>query len=103
VAESAVFDFTSDRLHALSGLDALAARGTLRIALRDSGFDAKGVGRAQMEAILDRVLPAMLRSRGVAAADEVCTAIAAELMSFEGAAAASALPEAFVARTRAGR
>ncbi len=103
MAESAVFEFTTDRLHALTKLDELATRGTVRIALRDAGLDAKGVSRDQMEVVLDRVLPVMLERRGIEDADEVCVTIGGELQVFEGAASASASPESFVARTRASR
>jgi len=103
MADGPVFELTASRLEALSGLDGLAARGTVRLALRDAGLDARSVSREQMEVVLDRVLPAMLESRGCADPDRVCVELAGELRVFQGAASSSAAPESFVARTRAGR
>lgn len=103
MADGPVFEFTAERLEALSNLDGLSARGTIRIALRDSGLDTKSVSRDQMEVVLDRVLPAMLESRGCEDPDDVCVKVTGELRVFKGAVAPSHAPESFVARTRASR
>ena len=103
MADGALFEFTSEKLAARCSLDDLAIRGTVRIALRDSGLDAKSVSRQQMEVVLEKVLPPMLFRRGVDDAEQLCQTVSGELDVFQGAASAGHAPEAFVARTRASR
>jgi len=76
VAESPVFDRTCEELERRSVLDRLAARGTVRIALKGAGLEVHGVDVAQMSVVLRKVLPAELASRGIADAGAVCEAIA---------------------------
>jgi hypothetical protein len=72
MADSAVFDFTADGLVAATSLDKLAARGTLRLALKAAGLDPGAVTTRQMLVVLKSVLPGELRKRGVEDAEAVC-------------------------------
>jgi hypothetical protein len=76
VADSPVFDRSCDELEARTALDRLAARGTVRLALKEAGLEVTSVDAAQMGVVLQRVLPSELERRGVADAASVCAAIA---------------------------
>lgn len=75
MADSPVFDRTCDELERRTGLDRLAARGTVRLALREAGLDVASVDPKQMDVVLKKVLPAELERRGVSDAAAVCAAI----------------------------
>lgn len=69
------FTIVADRLCELSALDRLEARGTLRIALKKAGVDAKHLGRDDLEATFAEILPAELEARGCADSKAICDAI----------------------------
>lgn len=103
MAGEALFDAVADALQGSAGLDALATRGTLRLALKGAGLDPKKVTPAQMRVVLERVLPGELERRGVPDARSICDAIAetvqrSEAMVPEPSASA---PEDFFRRMRA--
>jgi len=79
VADSPVFEHACAELERRTGLDRLAARGTVRIALKGAGLDVAGVNAAQMGVVLRRVLPSELATRGIEDAAAVCEAIAEAL------------------------
>jgi hypothetical protein len=72
VKEASNFDRVAEKLEECSALNRLEARGTVRIALKDSGFDAKSVASDQLRVVIERLLPQHLRDRGVPAPEEVC-------------------------------
>jgi hypothetical protein len=76
MAEGTLFDVVADSLQVSAGLDALATRGTLRLALKGAGLDARTVTPAQMQVVLERVLPGELERRGVEGARGICDALA---------------------------
>jgi hypothetical protein len=100
MADSPVFDRACSELEQRTSLDRLAARGTIRIALKSAGLDVAGVTAAQMGVVLRRVLPAELATRGIEDAVAVCAAIANLLagMSFEVAQDRAAEAAATIAR-----
>ena len=77
--ESAVFERTCSELEHATSFDGLSARGTVRLALKEAGLDAREVTSAQMLVVLQRVLPGELKLRGVKDAEDVCAAIASRL------------------------
>ena len=81
MADSAVFDFVCDKLEQATAMDRLAVRGTVRIALKQAGLEARTVTGQQMAVVLERVLPTELASRGVDGGDALCTKILAGLPS----------------------
>jgi hypothetical protein len=99
MADSNAFDFVCQELERATSLSLLEARGTLRLALKAAGVDARSVSAAQLRVILDKLIPGELRKRGCEDADGVCRDIAARLASksFDAAAAADS-PEAVFAR-----
>jgi hypothetical protein len=86
--ESAAFEFACGQLETRTSLDRLAARGTVRIALKQAGLEARTVTGQQMTVVLERVLPNELASRGVEGGDALCTKILAGLPSVASGAQA---------------
>jgi hypothetical protein len=74
-----LFDFAAERLEQSTSLDRLAARGTLRLALKASGLAPDGLRIEQLRVVLERVLPAELEKRGVDGAQSVCAGVATAL------------------------
>jgi hypothetical protein len=76
VADSPAFDWTCEELERKTDLDRLESRGTVRIALKRSGFDVTRILPSQMRVVIERMLPGELEARGVEDADGVCTQLA---------------------------
>jgi hypothetical protein len=102
MSDGTLFDAVADVLQARAALDPLAARGTLRLALKGAGLDARTVSPAQMLVVIERVLPRELESRGVRDPSEVCAALGAVARAAQsaGAGAAAAAPEDVFRRIR---
>jgi len=93
-SQSAVFDRTCEELERLTPLDRLSARGTVRLALKSAGFEARSIGAREMSVVVAKLLPAELASRGVADASGVCARLAEALRAMpSGASASLASPE----------
>lgn len=101
MADSAAFDFVCGELESRSSLNRLEARGTVRLALKEAGFAAASVTPVQIRAVVERVLPRQLASRGIADGDALCTHIAAGLSGVADAGGAES-PEAIFARLGGG-
>ncbi len=76
---SDLFDFVTERLEQHTSLDRLAARGTLRIALKTAGLSTKGLRVDQLRVVIEKVLPDELDKCGVDGARAVCGAVSAAL------------------------
>lgn len=72
-----VFDLVADELEQRTDLAKLEARGTVRLALREAGLDARSVTLDQMKVLLEKVLPKEMITRGVDGAEQICQAILA--------------------------
>jgi hypothetical protein len=81
VPESQFFDKACEALEQATQWSQLEARGTLRIAIKEAGYDPSGVNRPQLLAVIFHSLPAELTSRGLANAREICQGIADRLAS----------------------
>ncbi|HME70165.1 MAG TPA: hypothetical protein VKM54_09905 [Myxococcota bacterium] len=79
MSESAVFESACQELAQATSFDSLSARGTIRLALKSSGLDAREVTAAQMIVVVKRVLPGELKARGVKEPDAICSTIARRL------------------------
>jgi len=86
MSESTVFERTCMELEQATSFDSLSARGTVRLALKSAGLDAREVTTAQMLVVVKRVLPAELRARGVKDADDMCSLIASRIAGMASAA-----------------
>jgi hypothetical protein len=74
-----LFDIAAEQLEHHSSLDLLPARGTLRIALKESGLDAKSLTLQQLGVVFEKVMPKELKLRGVGDAARVCNAVMDDL------------------------
>jgi hypothetical protein len=94
------FDWLAERLAAGTALSDLEARGTLRLAMKAAGLDAKSASPAVFRVVVERLLGRELAARGVADADAVCTRLGAELgaMAPPDAQGAQSSAEAVFAR-----
>ena len=93
-----VFEVVAGELERRTDLSRLEARGTVRLALREGGLDARSVTSDQMEVILRRVLPGEMRSRGVEGSDRICEAILVALSRMTPMATDTDSPEAIFRR-----
>jgi hypothetical protein len=97
VREAPLFDLVAEKLEECSALNRLEARGTLRIALKDSGFDAKSVAADQLRVVIERLLPQHLHDRGIPVPEEVCLLLV-DAIPNQGLGDANDSPEAIFAR-----
>jgi hypothetical protein len=74
-----LFDPAAEQLECHTGLDRLEARGTLRLAIKQAGLDAKRLTLRQLEAIFAKVMPGQLAIRGIDQPTSVCEAIMVEI------------------------
>ena len=90
-----VFDFVAEELERISELEKLEARGTLRLALKSAGFDPREVSTTQMAVVLEQVMPAELKPRGIENAEQLCGDIARAVKAFQpvGGEASGVSPE----------
>ncbi len=97
MAESAAFEAACTCLEQSGALDRLAARGTIRIALKQAGLEPKAVTARQLGVVLEKLLPAEFTSRGVSAPEELCARIRKALEGVDAGARTDS-PEAIFAR-----
>ena len=81
MADSAAFEFACSHLESRTSLDRLAARGTVRIALKQAGLEASRITPEQMAVVAQKILPTELGSRGIDGVEELCQAIVSGLRS----------------------
>ena len=93
MAEPKLFDKVCELLDAATDLDKLESRGTIRLALKSAGLDARSLDKGQMDVLLERVLPGELNLRGVADAHEACEQIAAGIRDLDGVGPDRSSPE----------
>lgn len=75
---AALFDIAAERLGESSQMDRLAARGTLRLALKQAGLDANHLTIPQLRTVFEKLMPKQLEARGVTNPAASCkTAMAA--------------------------
>jgi len=97
VADSPCFELACEVLEQETLLDRLEARGTVRLALKAAGLDARSVAPEQMGVVAETILPGELASRGVENGDGVCAALREKLGRMESSGD-SETPEAVFAR-----
>lgn len=79
MSTSPAFEWTATRMEGLFGLSRLEARGTLRHLLKDAGLEPETVQPAHLEVALTRLLPKLLKSRGVPNSEPACASLARDL------------------------
>ena len=101
MADSTSFEFACAELERTTSLDRLEARGTVRLALKETGLEAHSVTPGQMATVMTKVLPTELATRGVEEGESICAAIAAGLSDLPDGDAADT-PEAVFQRLGGG-
>jgi hypothetical protein len=83
MADTRAFGLVCEQLEAGTPLERLEARGTVRLALKKAGLEARSVTSEQMSVVVSRMLPEELSNRGVEGAASLCESIAADLKHLE--------------------
>jgi len=97
MSDLSVFDLVAEKIEEHTPLNRLESRGTLRIALKDAGFDAKSVSASQLAVVIQKLLPQHFEERGISDAENVCRTIAG-CLSDTTSAESSDSPEAIFSR-----
>lgn len=79
MADSDAFQSVAEALEQTTDLDRLEARGTLRLALKQAGLDAKSVRASELAVVIERILPTELSARGVGDTQAVVARLRAAL------------------------
>ncbi len=79
--DSTLFDLAAERLEHHTGFDRLAARGTLRLALKTAGLNAKSVTGGQLCVVFEKVMPGELENLGVSDAAVACRTVIDDLVN----------------------
>ncbi len=95
MADASIFAWICEALERSTSLDRLAARGTVRLALKKAGLDVARLRTEEIRVVLERVLPAELEACGVGDAREICADLAeqAARRSFAATPPGSEAPE----------
>ncbi len=67
-----LFDIAAEKLEQSTGMDRLAARGTLRLALKEAGLNPQKLSVPQLRAVFEKLMPKELEARGVTDASAAC-------------------------------
>jgi hypothetical protein len=76
-----LFDIAAERLEESTDMDRLAARGTLRLAVKEAGLDLQSLSLAQLRAVFEKLMPRELEARGASNAAAICTAVMNDVAS----------------------
>jgi hypothetical protein len=79
MADAPAFDWMCARLEQDTTLDRLEARGTVRLALKSAGLEARTVTPEQMKVVVQKVLEGELTARGVENASALCSRFVSDL------------------------
>jgi hypothetical protein len=93
MADPTAFDWICAELERLTSLETLEARGTVRLALKKAGLEARNATPAQLAVAVERVLGGELQARGIENSDEVCGQLAIGLKSQGSTSSAGESPE----------
>jgi hypothetical protein len=85
--QSAIFEWVASQIEGATGWNRLAARGTVRLALKDMGFEPRTIDKRDMAAVLRMAMVKVLEAHRVANARPLCERLEKELWSVQIAAA----------------
>ena len=90
-----LFDIAAESLEGATEMDRLAARGTLRIAVKEAGLDPHKLTVPQLRAVFEKLMPKELEARGVGNAVAACHSVMGEIArsADAGDIASSASPD----------
>jgi hypothetical protein len=72
MADSPAFELVCDLLEANTSLERLEARGTVRLALKEAGFNPASVSPDQLAVVTEKLLPKELIARGIEDPNPTC-------------------------------
>jgi len=99
MAGSQAFEWLCEAIEAATPLERLEARGTVRIALKQAGLEARTATAAELAVVVAKILPRELRQRGVTDEDVVCSRLTAGLRTLDvGGQPATDTPDAIFRR-----
>jgi len=101
MANSEAFDKACSLLEEETDLSRLEARGTIRLALKQSGLSPASVVASELSVVVREILPKELDSRGVQDAEQVCVRLQAGLARI-GDAPRGETPESVFSRLGGG-
>ncbi len=81
MADSPVFEFVSEFLEGATSLDRLESKGTVRLALKQAGLEARSVTADQMVVVLEKIMSHELATRGVADVEPLLDRLGSQLNS----------------------
>jgi hypothetical protein len=93
MADAPAFDWVCAELERRTSLDRLEARGTVRLALKQAGLDARTIAPEQMRVVLERLMPRELAVRGIEDGDAICSALTSGVAAVAATASAPESPE----------
>lgn len=104
MAGSQAFEWLCEAIETGTSLERLEARGTVRIALKDAGLEARTVTPTELAVVVQKVLPRELRQRGVADEAALCERLCSGLRNLElsGVRTAPESPDAIFRRLGGG-
>jgi hypothetical protein len=79
MADSAAFGWICDELERSTSLDRLEARGTMRLALKQAGLEARSVSGEPIAVVVEQLLADELRCRAVEEPEATCSALVSRL------------------------
>ncbi len=90
-----LFDIAAENLEGATDMDRLAARGTLRIAVKEAGLDPHKLTVPQLRAVFEKLMPKALDAGGVSNATTACQTVMDEIARSADASdiASSASPD----------
>jgi len=102
MVDADAFEWFCDNLETATNFDRLEARGTVRIALKRAGLEAKTLSADQAKVVLEKLMPEELGARGIADASSICSGLVRRLAEIAApdADAVGSTPEAIFARLR---
>lgn len=74
-----LFDVAAENLERATDMDRLAARGTLRIAVKEAGLDPHTLTVPQLRAVFEKLMPRQLEAQGVSNAAAASQAMMSEI------------------------
>ena len=105
MADAAAFDWVCTRLEQDTSLDRLESRGTVRLALKSAGLEARSVTPEQMQVVVEKVMGDELVRRGIPDAEGICSRMARSLVQATASLtsnSASETPDAVFSRLGGG-
>ena len=90
-----LFDAAAEGLEQHTQFGRLEARGTLRIALKESGLEVDKITLGELKVVFSKLLPPQLEKRAIVDAVSVCNAVISGLSASDYAAAETSTDEIF--------